>query len=194
MTQVDGVNVFDFDGTLIRVNSFWEINKRLLRKLISDGRFSQAVRLTFWYLVRKSGIVSHLFFKKKAVAVFEDALNEQEKTELVRRVFEENVNANVHAILLSTKNCVVSTSAPYAHMSRLDFGPEVKVIAALDPNHSLPDETNWGAGKLRNVRAHLIERGARILSVYTDSLEDQPLIDAADRAYIVRGGRVEPYK
>ncbi len=194
MIQANRLNVFDFDGTLIRVNSFREVNKRLLLKLIRSNRLHYAACLMFWYLIRKSGIISHISFKKKAVAIFESSLSEVEKTQLVQGVYEENLNEHLHAIMRLAENCIVSTSAPYAYMSRLSLGPEVVVISALHPDTSLPDPSNFGIGKVRNIEAFLKGQDVRILNVYTDSVDDQPLIDFAENAYLVGNGTTELYK
>jgi len=192
--QAKGLNVFDFDGTLIRVNSFKEVNRRLLLKLIRHRRIGGAACLVFWYFVRKAGIMSHLSFKKKAVALFEHALSEGEKTALVQGVFEENLNKNVYAIMNAASNCIVSTSAPFAYMSRLSFGADVMVICSLHPDASLPDPANFGAGKCENIGARLKGQEINVVNVYTDSFDDQPLIDCAENAYLVRDGKLEQYK
>lgn len=187
------VSVFDFDGTLIRVNSFKEVNKRLLLRLVRKGKVRWAGTLAIWYLLRKAGLISHMRFKKRAVAVFEMALSESEKTDLVQEVFDENVNEHVYAIIQLTENCVISTSAPFAYMSRIAFGREVMVISSLEPEGRFPDAANFGAGKVRNLRA-ITGDELTILNAYTDSLDDEPLMACAKNAYLVSGERIERYK
>jgi phosphoserine phosphatase len=189
--QLDRLDVFDFDGTLINVNSFKEINKKLLWALFykkkSFHAFSDLVK---WYILRKIRLISHLAFKQKAVAIFEDNLSEVEKQELVQTVFDRHVNKLIYEKMVRAKNCIISTAAPYSYISRIRFNRDVTVISSLDSNHQLPNMANFGYGKLENIRSVFEGEEIRILNFYTDSYDDQALIDFSINVFLLRKDRL----
>lgn len=190
----ENLNIFDFDGTIIRVNSFREINKRLLIRLLGKFKLIFFLRLSFWYLIRKAGVISHLAFKKKAVEIFESSLVEDEKIELVKIVVEKNLNQKVYEVMCQSDNCIVSTSAPYAYVSRIKLNLGDVVISSLGAKSSYPDQSNFGNGKIDNIKAFFEGQEISILNVYTDSEDDRPLIDYSDNAFWVNNGEITKIK
>jgi phosphoserine phosphatase len=187
--QLDDLNVFDLDGTLIKVNSFKEISRKLAFTLLQKLRIAACLKLLVWYLIRKLCIISHLYFKRQVVGIFENYLTEKEKQSMVHFVFDNNINKNVYDLMQQANNCVISTSAPYAYTSRMCFNKkDLVVISSLTPHENLADIANFGEGKVRNITAYFNGKDFHIISFYTDCNDDQPLIDISNSAYLVRNG------
>lgn len=189
--QPENLNVFDFDGTLIRVNSFREITKRFSIKLLRKFRIVPVLALFVWYILRRAGIISHLKFKQRVVNIFEKSLAEQEKKDVCQTVFDNNVNKTVFKRMVNLDNCIVCTAAPFAYISRVSFHKDVPIISSLDPESHFPDVGNSGAGKIENLKAYFNEKDVRVVSFYTDSnRDDQALIDFSVNAFVVEGGHI----
>jgi hypothetical protein len=182
-------NVFDFDGTLIRVNSFREITKRLLVTLLARGRVLAATRIVLLYAARKCRCLGHLAFKRRVVAIFETALPETVKQTLCQSVFDAHVNESVYRELLSRDECVISTASPFAYISRVEFSRKVPIISSLDTEDSYPDSSNQGPGKVVNLRAYLKAERFEIGCLFTDDpVDDKPLIDVSETVMLVGDG------
>lgn len=190
----ENLDVFDFDGTLINVNSFKEINKKLLLRLFCKIKLMYFMKLSFWYLIRKAGIISHLDFKKKAVDVFENSLLEDEKKELVQNVVDLNLNLEVYEALRLSDNCIISTSAPHSYISRMKIKSDAIIISSLEPGDTYPDQANFGHGKIDNIKAYFKGHGISVLNTYTDSEDDRPLIDYSENAFFVQNGKMTKIK
>jgi phosphoserine phosphatase len=192
--QPDNLNVFDFDGTIIKVNSFKEISKKFIVVLIKKFRFGALYRLANSYVIRKLKIVSHLQFKQLVVGIFEKALSEKEKRNIVQGVFDFNVNKNVYDLVLNSESCIISTASPYAYVSRISFEKKIPVISSLDPHNDFPDPTNFGSGKVENIKAYFKGENIRVVNFYTDSEDDQALIDFSINAFIYKDSHITKIK
>jgi hypothetical protein len=188
-------NVFDFDGTLICVNSFREITRRFLIKLLARGCVWAAMRIALLYAARRCRCLDHLAFKKRVVAVFETALPETVKQTLCQTVFDAHVNESVYRELLSRDECVISTASPFAYISRVEFSRKVPIISSLDRANGYPDSSNQGLGKVVNLRAHLKAEHFEIGCLFTDDpVDDKPLIDVSETVMLVADGRLVQLK
>jgi hypothetical protein len=186
--QPERLDVFDFDGALIKVNSFVEINKRVLARLLKKFSFGYFFAILLWYTLRKCGIISHFVFKQYMVNIFEKSLTEQEKKDICQSAFEDNVNKSVFDRMVNSDNCIICTAAPFAHISRISFGREVPIICSLDPTNHFPNAANLGTAKAANLKAYLNGRNVRVANFFTDKkTDDQSLIDLAANAFIVEG-------
>jgi len=185
--QSDNLNVFDLDGTLIRVNSFKEISKKLTIILLKRCNVRPLLDLIGWYLIRKLGFIKHLTFKQRVVGIFERELVEDEKREIAQAVFDANINRDVYERMLKVDNCVISTTAPFAFVSRMPFREDAIVISSLDYKSGLPDIANYGTGKVINLKYYFQDKSICISNFYTDSFDDQPLIDFSLNTYMVKG-------
>lgn len=72
LTQIAPVAVVDFDGTLIRGNSFRLYVRLGLRRASAWGR----ARIAWWWMVRRCGLIGHAAFRRRCAAVigFPEAL------------------------------------------------------------------------------------------------------------------------
>lgn len=184
-------NVFDFDGTLIRVNSFREITKRFLVRLLSRGRVLTAMRIALLYVARKCRCLDHLTFKREVVGIFEKVLPEADKQALCQSVFDAHVNESVYGQLLSRDECVISTASPFAYISRVALRRDVPIISSLDAENGYPDRANQGRGKVVNLGTYLKAERFEIGCLFTDDpVDDKPLIDVSETVMLVADGRL----
>lgn len=185
--QPDNLNVFDLDGTLIKVNSFREIGKQLVITLARKWQIVSLLSLIGWYLIRKAGLIEHLKFKQQVVDIFEQGLSEETKQNIVQSVFMSNVNRTVFELMNIADNCVISTASPFAFVSRMPLKKNAVVISSLDRNDAFPDPANFGLGKVRNLKFYFSGKNIRVLNFYTDSADDQGLVDFSDNVFMVKG-------
>jgi len=193
--RLENLDVFDFDGTLIKVNSFRETTKRLSIALLKNFQITPLLTMTIWYIIRKCGIIPHLKFKQHIVNIFEKSLTEEEKKGICQAVFDDNVNQAVLELMVNSDNCIICTAAPFAYISRVSFNKDVPVISSLDPENRFPDISNFGPGKIENLKAYFKEKDVRVVNFYTDNTrDDQALIDFSTNAFIVEGDCVMKVK
>ncbi len=185
--------VFDLDGTLIRVNSFREICKRSLFKLIRKRSFCSSAIFLVNYGLRKAGLLTHLQFKKRVISFYESWFSEEEKTELASQVFQDYLNPTIYQAFLSRENRMISTACPYAFVSRMPL-KKCELISSCHPGHVYPAEDNFQQGKVENLQAHCKMNPLRIHCLYTDSEDDRPLMDCSEQVYMVRDGIPVPMK
>ena len=192
--QTDNLNVFDLDGTLIKVNSFKEISKKLVIMLLKKRKVIPLLNLISWYSVRKLYFIKHLKFKQQVVDIFEKTLTEEEKQNIVQVVLRENINRDIFEQMLNADNCVINTTAPFAFVSRMSFRENVVVISSLDYNNNLPDSANHGPGKVENLKAYFKNKNVRVSNFYTDSADDQELVNFSVNAFMVKDGCLKKVK
>lgn len=193
--QPDNLDVFDFDGTVIKVNSFREITKRFSVALLKMPRIVPVLALVGWFILRRIGIISHLEFKQRVVNIFEKVLTEQEKHDICQQVFDNNVNTTVFERMLNSNNCVISTAAPFAYISRLSFKKDVTIISSLNPDNRFPDKANFGKGKTENLKACFGGNSVRVVNFFTDcNADDHAMIDFSVNAFVVRKDRLVKVK
>lgn len=190
----DNLNVFDLDGTLIKVNSFRKVTICLIITLLKRSHVSGVLKLISWYVIRKLGLLSHLEFKRNVVNIFEMLLPEKEKVDIVQEVFNRHLNKQMISLMLKAENCIISSAAPYAYVSRMSFKDDAVIISSLDPENDWPDPGNSGPGKIENIRKYFDGFGIRVSKFYTDSRDDQALIDFSDTAFIVKKDRLVKVK
>jgi len=193
--QSENLNVFDFDGTLIKVNSFQKITKSFLFVLLKKLQIAPLLSLLKWYILRRLGIISHLVFKKHVVSTFEKSLREREKQNICQKVFNSNVNKVVFERFMNLNNCIICTASPIAYVSRICFGKNVFVIGSLSSQMDFPDPANFGRGKIDNLTAYFKDKNVQIVNFYTDSsTDDQAMIDLAINAFVIQSEKVVKIK
>lgn len=190
----DNLNVFDLDETLIRVNSFKEISRKLVFMLLRKRKVIPLLGITVWFLARKLRFVKHLRFKQRVVGTFEKELTEDEKGDIVKTVFEANINKDVYERMLNADSCVISTAAPFAFVSRMPLEKNAVVISSLDHRNNFPDLSNIGLGKVENLKYYFQGKNVRVSNFYTDSENDRELIDFSAHAFVVEDGRLTKLK
>jgi hypothetical protein len=188
------IDVFDFDGTVINANSFRDITKKTLLLLFKKLRFKPIGVFVGTLILRRIGILSYNNFKTRAVNIFEEELTQEEKCRICKSVFDENINACVLERLIASQRGVICTASPYAYISRMSFGKDITIISAFDPRGLLPDAANLGEGKVKNLIAYFGSDKIRVANFYTDSFDDQPMIDFAENAFMCSSGQIRKIK
>jgi len=184
--QTNDLNVFDLDGTLIRVNSFKEISKKLGFTLLKKLKIISLSSLIGWYLMRKLGFIKHPMFKRQVVNIFEKNLIEEEKQNIVQTILRDNINRDIFEHMLKADNCVISTASPFAFASRMSFKPDTILISSLDSKNNFPDPANFGPGKVENLKFYFKDKCIRVSNFYTDSTDDQELVNFSANAFMVK--------
>jgi len=185
------LNVFDLDGTLIKVNSFQEVSRQLVFTLLMKLRIVPVLWITFWYILRKCGIVSHLKFKKRVVNIFEKSLSEKKKKNICQAVFDKNINKTVFERMANFESCIITTASPFAYVSRMFFNKNVTIISSLAPDGRFPEPANFGQAKIKNLKACFNDGNIRVINFFTDNnIDDKSLIDFSENAFIVRGDQL----
>jgi phosphoserine phosphatase len=192
--QPDAIDVFDLDGTVIKANSFREITKKMLLLLLKKLKFNPALILIGAFILRRMRVLSYIALKTRAVNTFEKELTQEEKHDICQSVFDENVNGSVLERVLASEYSVICTASPYPYVSRMSFGKDVTILSALDPRGFLPDAANLGQGKVKNLIAYFGNDKIRVANFYTDSFDDQPMIDFAENAFMCSGGHIRKIK
>lgn len=180
----DNINIFDLDGTLISVDSFVDITKLMLMNLFKCVELSFFIPLFFYCALRKLNLISHLNFKRKVVDIFDKAFNEDQKQDMVSKVFSSNIIKSVYDIMLKSDNCIISTASPFAFTSRMNFRKEVLVLSSLMPDAEYPSPLNLSEGKVANLKYYFGDNDIRIRNFYTDSKLDGPLIELSLNAFM----------
>jgi len=191
----EDLNVFDLDGTLIKVNSFREVTKQLVLTLLTKFQIIPLLAITGWYILRRCGIVCHLKLKERIVNIFEKSLSDREKKDICQTVFDKNVNRTVFERMASLDNCIITTASPFAYVSRMFFNKDVTVIGSLVPDNRFPNAANSGSGKIDNLKACFKGKDVHVINFFTDNnIDDQALIDFSNNAFIVQGDRLTKVK
>jgi len=186
----DKLNVFDFDGTLINVNSFRALNKKFLLLLLKKLYLISFIKMVIYYIVRKCGFISHFQFKKFVVQIFEKSLVEYEKKIIIQRIFEDKKNQIIYDIMKNSDNVILTTAAPYAYISRITFNIDEMIYISSLNNANFPDQTNFKEGKVKNIQWLFQGKRISINNFYTDSFDDKPLIDFSLNAFMVKDGNL----
>jgi hypothetical protein len=191
----DSLNVFDFDGTLIRCNCFREISRDFLAALLKKCNLMTFLNVIIWFILRKFGIISHFVFKRHVVGIFEKALSEPIRKDICQSVFDNNVNRTIFDRMINSDNCIICTTAPFAYISRIYFGKDIPFISALDPQNRFPDATNFGEAKVVNLKAYFKNENIHVVNFFTDNeIDDRPLINLAVNAFVVKNDRLMKMK
>lgn len=189
MEQNNIIDVFDFDGTLIRVNSFSAICKLMLSLCLTKGLFINALTILILYMARRIGYFNHIQFKIKMMCFMKKYFSEQEQQAMIQGIFIKNSNKDILQKLYSSANPVICTTAPHAYISKLEFEKPITVISSLSPEEYIVDRSNQSTGKVNNLLAYLKSDDLRIANFYTDDLQDDgPVAIHAQTTYLVKNG------
>ncbi|WP_209203147.1 haloacid dehalogenase-like hydrolase [Salinisphaera sp. G21_0] len=180
------IAVFDFDETLISVNSFPLWCKWLLTKSIREFKLTLVFKLFFLFSERKLlKTITHTSFKEQLCALkypsswdfdFSDYLNDKQwNEEIVNELLEHKKNSNY---------VLVTSAAPTKYLlpiikSRLSTQVD-KIIGSSIDNHVYLD--NYKENKVASLYQENIKN---IDFLYTDSLDDLPLMKIADEVNFI---------
>lgn len=177
--------VVDLDGTLIRGNSMREMIRHLLRRAMGCHNALMAMRLGWWLLLRRTGVISHKRMKYPIHRLASRALmGDEMMVDLIGRI-NSLIDNRVASIIEDLHNegykVLLATAAPDLYVR------EIAAMVAADGSTAtvLTDrfadyEENRGEEKLRRARVYAEEHGCEIKCVITDHIDDLPLLQLPD--------------
>ena len=200
----------DFDDTLILTDSLMTIFAGE-KWFFSPALFTAGVRLFLCRLTRRGESEARSAFNKKLLlnyAELSDAAKEQyilslkEKinTELTNRIRSEGydrimiLSASEGDLIRSVISDsfedyeVIANSIPSNCLTSRDK------LSAGSPGHEEIFRTCYGPEKIHRLSEVLPDYSDYRITVYTDSYSDQPLIEIADEAYLVKGMQIDQIK
>lgn len=188
---IQKIDAFDFDGTLVSINSFHLFLIFLGVHSIVHFRFIVLSKLLMAIFARLSKKTSHLDFKRQihsiGLLLTEDQIRIFFKwLSPFRRdcVFDALKRSNE-----DPESCtVIASAAPYAYMkyAKFYFAADF-VISFGDPRNLNPLLfDNTGERKLINIAARLTTNPLRLNRVYTNHIDDLPLTLVAEEVVLVR--------
>ncbi|MDM1550058.1 haloacid dehalogenase-like hydrolase [Empedobacter falsenii] len=186
---MDKKAVFDFDQTLINVNSFTKWVAFLLSKSFENGDYKLFYKVSILIFRRKIiKTLSHQNFKKTLIE-----LNlKQDYYELFAIELSEYINQEVlnHLIELNQKKykIAISSAAPEKYLKEFikKYIPvkEILVIGTIVENNVLND--NFGERKVVNlVKKGFLNPKKEFDILFTDSYDDFHLAELAKEIYLI---------
>lgn len=180
--------VFDFDGTLIRVNSFPKWVKFLLWKKLINFELLGFIQLSYLIFLRKIlNKISHNEFKRKLILHHSDS----EVCAAFAKKLTHELNQNVFELLKKhVKNndvIAISSAAPQVYLQAfLDMimNEKLWIIGSRIIDNNLT--VNHQETKIHNLEIHnFIDKNENFDCLYTDSLDDSSLANRADKIFLV---------
>lgn len=181
--KMEKIIVVDFDKTLVRVNSFPRWVMFLLRSSVRDNRFYFFIYIFLLLGARKVGIISHLYFKKKLMALgypkywdinFSKTLGEYLDQDLV--VFINGISDG--------KKVIISSAAPVNYLNYFD-------LDVLNNCHAIQGSKIVEGVLLENIGIRKYEQLSslfdcfEVLYCFTDHYLDFPLLNKSRIKYLV---------
>lgn len=186
---MDKKAVFDFDQTLINVNSFTKWVAFLLSKSFESGDYKLFYKVSIFFFRRKIiKTLSHQNFKKALIEL--DV--KQDYYELFAIELSEYINQEVlnHLIELNQNNykIAISSAAPENYLKEFVKKniptKEILVIGTIVENNVLND--NFGERKVVNlVKKGFLNQKKEFDILFTDSYDDFHLAELAKEIYLI---------
>lgn len=184
------IDVYDFDGTLVSINSFHLFLFFLGFRALLCLRLLTLANLISAIFSRFSKRISHLEFKTKInelglLLTFDEGVQFFKWLAFFRR--GSVVEALKRSYASPDALCVIASAAPYAYMRYVEYEFPVDLVVSFGGpgNSTSPLVDNIGDNKLFNVSAHLNVDVCRLNILYTDHIDDFPLALAADNVFLV---------
>lgn len=182
--------IFDFDGTLIKGDSFFMLNLLLTPKIIDR------LRLYFYMALTKINLLDNGRFKEKIIRKFWISLAANDKKNIVEKLFcqinrqlktqvteklRKHIDSNDEVIILSASpdfylNTYVQTTFPGAKIA----ASKVKI-----EGKNLKLENYYRETKTQITERLIEENDYGKIILYTDSINDLPLINLCSITYLV---------
>lgn len=185
------IDIFDFDGTLISINSFHLFLFFLGFRGLLSLRLPTLGNLISAVFARFTKRISHLEFKTK-INELGLLLTRDEGVQFCKWLAFFKRSSVIEALKRSYASpdalCIIASAAPYAYMRYVAYEFPVDLVVSFGGpgNFTSPLVDNIGDNKLVNVSAHLNIDVCRLNILYTDHIDDLPLALAADNVFLVR--------
>lgn len=185
------VNVYDFDGTIYDGDSAKDFVKYCYKKrYISLREYINVYYVYFKYLV---GVYDKTEFKEN-IYLF---LNDISDIDLVVNDFWKIHKSKLKVFYLEKdhSNDIINSASPYFLLEDICKELNVKGLIASNVDKKTgkyKGKNNGGCEKVKN----LYDKYPNIIvsEVYSDSIDDKPLLDIAKKAYMVKGDTIYDYK
>lgn len=192
------MHIFDFDGTLIHINSFPKWIIHLTKRSILSFRFDLTFLILKLIFRRKiTRRISHAYFKERLLKLaIPDEWNKEFALHLKKFTNALIVN-ELRQKLISNRQVIVSSAAPEQYLIYFfDFlFPEIKksnliIIGSILYKDKLLD--NYKEEKKSRLFETLhLSQDSVLETLYTDSLDDMPLALIVEKTYLVNPGNAD---
>lgn len=174
--------IVDFDGTLVKVNSFEKFFKQLFKYWIMNLKIGLSLYLLFLILIRKMRFIEHSDLKRKTLQYVQN----KDLCIFIER-FAQNltsdINTNVVDIIQNYRNkgyaIHLCTAAPKLYIEKFVnfFSFKFDDIVCTDsPRKEMDWKENLGEHKRETTNRLLQKRSEKLEVLLTDSHDDIPLL------------------
>ena len=196
MTEKKRLCLADFDDTLILTDSLKSIMRRE-RWLMSPALFVAGVRLFICKRTGRRELDARNRFKKRMMLKYRDlpAAKKVQYYQELREKLNTSVITHIREKHFDRIAIVSASEEMLIHQVLGDALGKIEIIANRIPSDDAKQfRTCYGPEKVRRLAEAIPEYTDYHITVYTDSYSDQPLIDIADEAYLVKGTATELIK
>ena len=206
----------DFDDTLILTDSLKSVFLGE-RWFLSPGLLVVGIRLFFCRLFRKGEFEARSEFKRRLllkysglsdevrkayIQLFKDKVNHVLTDRIIEGQFdrvviisasEEELIKSVIGDSIAEYDVIANRIPAYFNDSKVKTAERTGLSVSED-QHSEEFRTCYGAEKVRRLLDLFPNCSDYGIIIYTDSFSDQPLIEIADEAYLVKGAQITHIK
>lgn len=185
------LDIYDFDGTIYNGDSSIDFYMYTLKKKKSIAKYLP--KLFLHLILNKIGKESTKEFKEAFFSFLKEIEN---LNEIVKEFWIEN-KYKVNNFFLENMNCnkktyVISASPEFLLKPYLSKYKNIKLIATkVENNGKIVGENCKGKQKLELL--YKKEKDVSIENIYSDSIEDMPLVEKAENSFYVHNGKVEKW-
>lgn len=186
----------DFDDTLILTDSLKSI-MRQEQWLMSPALFAAGVRLFICKRTGRRELDARNRFKKRMMLKYRDlpAAKKEQYYQELRGKINTSVITDIRNKNFDRIAIVSASEEMLIHQVLGDALGKIEIIANRIPSDDAKEfHTCYGPEKVRRLAEAIPDYTDYQITVYTDSYSDQPLIDIADEAYLVKGTATELIK
>ena len=186
----------DFDDTLILTDSLKSI-MRQERWLMSPALLVAGVRLFICKRTGRRELDARNRFKKCMMLKYRDlpASKKEQYYQELRGKINTSVITDIRNKNFDRIAIVSASEEMLMHQVLGNALGKIEIIANRIPSDDAKEfRTCYGPEKVRRLAEAIPEYAEYHITVYTDSYSDQPLIDIADEAYLVKGTATELIK
>jgi phosphoserine phosphatase len=197
---MESVAVFDLNQTLYQKSSKDEFFKYICFR--RNQKLAHAAQMFCWYLLKNLNVLSETTFKENFFNYL-NGLHPDKVQEYAREFwsvefpkhFNKEVLREVERLQAAGIKCCICSGALAVYMSPLkEFLPMDRYIASKTVyrggTYKIVGKSCGGAHKLTMLR-EVYGNDVRIVEAYSD--QEEPLLDAAEKAFLIQDGVITPY-
>lgn len=173
--------VVDLDGTLLRGNSMREMIRFMLRESIREREYGTIAMIISLLALRKSGVISHRQMKYPIHRMARKWLLNNDRlqrlTDILISLVNREVCIKIDDLRKHGTKVVIATAAPDIYISEFLKRMGYDEFIATPLTTKLIDyKENRGENKRQNVENLSRMKGWHITHVFTDHIDDLPLL------------------